>query len=277
MARRATPFGTLLRESRRRRGLSQLALATETGVSTRHLSFLETGRAMPSRDMVLRLAEALDLPLRERNVWLTGAGFASLFGETPLDAPELATLRRVLWGVIDRYDPCPALLIDRAWNVLHTNAAVTRSFGRFAGPAPVWSAQPLNLVDLTLDPGGLRPWLVNWEEVAAYSLGRLRREAALCPEDLALARLVEAAAEQPDLPDPPQPFQPEGPVLPLHLKRDGLELRLFSTVTTVGSPGDVTLEDLRIEAFVPADDASEAALLALAREEEEDAPTGGTT
>ncbi|MEM7409135.1 MAG: helix-turn-helix transcriptional regulator [Myxococcota bacterium] len=256
-------FGALLRDARKARGVSQLTLALDADVSARHLSFLETGRAEPSREMVLRLAEALDLPLRERNLWLTGAGFASIYTETSLDAPEMATLRRVLFGMIDRYDPYPALLIDRGWNVVHANAALGRTFARFVGTDPVWTAQPLNLVHLTLHPGGLRPWLVNWDDVAAYTLLRLSREAALASESDELAALLEAARGYPDLP-PARPTVPEGPVLPLHLKRDDLELRLFSTVTTVGSPGDITLEDLRIEAFVPADDASEAALHALA-------------
>lgn len=256
-------FQAILREARRRRGVSQLDLALESGVSTRHLSFLETGRAAPSRAMVLRLAAALDLPLRERNVWLASAGFASLYTETALDAPELATLRRVLWALIDRYHPYPAMLVDRAWNVRHANAALLSSLGRFAGSAPVWRAQPLNLVHLTLDPEGLRPWLVNWEDVAAYTLARLRRELALHPEDRVVADLLDAARVHPDLPEGSRAFLPDGPVLPLHLKRDALELRLFSAVTTVGSPGDVTLEDLRIETLIPADDASEAALVAL--------------
>jgi transcriptional regulator with XRE-family HTH domain len=265
MASSDTPrpaFGALLRDARKRRGVSQLAFATEAGVSTRHLSFLETGRATPSRDMVLRLADALDLPLRERNVWLQGAGFAAAYSETSLDDPALATLRRVLHAVIDRHDPYPALLIDRAWNVLYANTAIGRVFARFASAAPVWSAQPLNLVHLTLHPDGLRPWFLNWDEVAAYTVVRLAREAALS-DDEGLHALLAAARAHPDVPGHPSATVPDAPVLPLHLKRDDLELRLFTTVTTVGSPGDITLEDLRIEAFVPADDSSDAALRAL--------------
>ena len=154
-------------------------------------------------------------------------------------------------------------MIDRRWNVLHANAALGRTFARFVGPDPVWTAQPLNLVHLTLHPAGLRPWLLNWSEVAAYTLLRLSREVAVAPDSEGLAALLAEARSYPDLP-PARPSVPEGPVLPLHLKRDDLELRLFSTVTTVGSPGDITLEDLRIEAYVPADDASDEALRALA-------------
>ncbi len=259
-------FGGRLRSWRSRRGFSQMSLALESGVSARHLSFLETGRARPSREMVVRLSEAMDLPLRERNVLLAAAGFAALYRETSLDAPEMQTLRRILWTLVERHDPYPAFLLDRCWNVLFANEAVARCFAPFAQDAPVWRAQPLNLLRLTLHPEGLRRHLVNWEDVAREALARARREEAFSEANGDLEALIREFDDDPELsredPNRASPVMPEV-VLPLHLKSDALELRLFSTLTTIGAPGDITLEGLRIEAFVPVDDATDEALRAL--------------
>lgn len=265
--RTPSPFGRLLRQWRARRGMSQLRLATEAGVSTRHLSFVETGRAQPSRDMVLRLAESLDVPLRERNALLASAGFAALYRERSLDAPGMETLGRMLEFLLRQHEPYPAFLIDRCWRVLRANTAARRGFAAFAGPGPVWREQPLNLMRVTLDPGGLRPYLLNFEEVAAAMLSHLERSAAVAASDAELAALREEILALPGLPETVLVSDPEQaalPVLPLHLKRDGAELRLFSAITSVGTPQDITLQELRIESFMPADDVTDAALRALA-------------
>jgi len=155
-------FGRELRRWRGLRGASQLRLATEAGISARHLSFMETGRSRPSRAMVLRLAEALDVPLRERNVLLAAAGFASVYRESALDAPEMEPVVRMLHFLLERHEPFPAYLVDACWRVHRANAAAERMRGHLAGPHPVWRETPLNLLRLTLHPEGLRPYLLNW-------------------------------------------------------------------------------------------------------------------
>lgn len=262
------PFGRLLRQWRALRGMSQLRLASEAGTSTRHLSFVETGRSQPSREMVLRLAEALDVPLRERNALLAAAGFAALYRESGLAAPQMEPVSRALAFLLDRHEPFPAYLVDRCWRVLRGNAAAARSFSRFAGSADVWRESPPNLLRLTLHPEGLRPWIVNWSDVAGALVTRLQREVAFARTDDALAELLDEVLRIPDLPASslvPDLERPAAPVLPLHLKRGDLELRVFSTITTLGTPMDVTVQELRIESFMPADPASEALLRALAK------------
>jgi transcriptional regulator with XRE-family HTH domain len=263
-------FGRLLREWRARRGMSQLRLATEANVSPRHLSFVETGRSQPSREMVLRLAETLDVPLRERNALLTAAGFAAIFRESGLGAPELAPIERMLGFLLAQYEPYPAFLLDHCTRVLRANRAALTMFGPFATDAEVWREQPLNLVRLTLHPEGLRPAIVNFEEVASALLVRLSREAALASEGDDLVALAEELRAMPGLPESvraPDLTRPPPPVLAVHLKGNGVELRFFTMVTTLGTPQDVTLQDLHIESFMPADDATEAAMRAIAAAE----------
>jgi transcriptional regulator with XRE-family HTH domain len=172
------PFARLLRHWRRLRGQSQLTLATEADVSTRHLSFLETGRSTPRREMVLRLAIALDVPLRERNALLAAAGFASVYQESDLDAPEMSMLRRMLDFLLEQHSPFPAVLLDRHWTLRGMNDATFRVLGRFAGSAGPWADQPMNILRITLHPDGLQPWLVNFAEVATELLTGLHRKAA---------------------------------------------------------------------------------------------------
>ncbi len=266
-ARTRPPFGTLLRQLRQRRGCSQLALSTEAGISTRHLSFVETGRSRPSREMVLRLAATLELPLRDCNALLTAAGFAAAWSETDLDQPEMGPLLRMLRFLLRQLDPYPAFLIDRCYRVLDANAAGGRTFGLLGNEAPVWREQPANLLRLTLHPDGLRPHIVNWAQVAGALVGRLHRDVAMAGEDSEVARLRGELLALPDLPDAfqfPDLEEPALPVLPLHIKMGELELRLFSTLTSVGTPQDVTAQELHVEAFMAADAASETLLRALA-------------
>ena len=245
-----SPFGRVLRRWRQARGMSQLALATSASTSTRHLSFLETGRAEPSREMVLRLAHALDVPLRERNALLGAAGFAPLYRESPLDAPGMSALQRMLDFTLSRFEPFPAFLVDRCYRVLRANQGAARALGAFAGDGAPWREQPWNLLHITLHPDGLRPYIVNFAEVAASLLARLERAVvALDDEELAT--------------DPCALPLTLDPVVPLHLKRGELELRLFSMLAQVGGAQDVTAAELHIESLMPADSASEALLRAL--------------
>jgi transcriptional regulator with XRE-family HTH domain len=276
MSGSVSPFGRLLRQWRAVRGVSQLGLAVEAGTSTRHLSFMETGRSRPSREMVLRLAEALDVPLRERNALLGAAGFAAIYRESDLDAPELEPLRRALAFQLERQEPYPAWLVDRCWRVLGSNRAAATSLAPFAGDAPPWNERPLNLARVTLHPDGLRRHLVNFEEVAAFLVGRLQRAVALNASDVELARLLEETLALPGLPEAaraPDPERALPPVLPMHLKLGDVELRLFSMLTTLGTPQDVTLQEIHVESFMPADDASDALLRALASRGEGGAPS----
>lgn len=260
------PFGRLLRHWRRLRGHSQLVLATEAGVSTRHLSFLETGRSTPSREMVLRLALTLDVPLRERNALLAAAGFASIYRQTDLDAPEMSMLRRMLDFLLEQHAPFPAVLIDRCWNLIGANSATGHVLGRFAGAGRPWTQTPMNILRLTLHPEALQPYVVNFDEVATELLTGLHRKAASDGEDPERDALLAELTALPGIPEAgvvPDLSRPPNPVLPLHLKRDDFELRLFTAVTQIASPQDVTLEGLRIESFMPADPESEAAIRRL--------------
>ena len=175
----AHPFGALLRQWRTARKMSQFALALEADISARHLSFLETGRAQPSRDMVLLLATSLDVPLRERNRWLLVAGYAPIYRETNLTAPAMRPAQQALEFVLQQQEPYPALVMDRQWNLLRSNQGAGRVFRLFLDPAHLQAASPPNIMRLTFDPHGLRPCMVNWDEVAGHMLHLLHREAVL--------------------------------------------------------------------------------------------------
>jgi transcriptional regulator with XRE-family HTH domain len=256
-------FGALLRQWRSRQKLSQLELALRADVSARHLSFVETGRAQPSREMVLLLAEVLDVPLRERNRLLRAAGFADQYRETALDDPELAAARRALEFVLDRHEPFPAAVVGPAWDVRMANRAAMRLILHFA---PQGGQRP-NLMRLLFDSRGARPFVVNWEEVASGMIQRVHREALAggpgCPSEALLRELLD----QPDVPaDWRQPdlLRDAAPFFQLVLEKDGLRLALFTTIATFGTPHDVTLQELRLETFFAADEATDAALRRLA-------------
>jgi transcriptional regulator with XRE-family HTH domain len=250
------PLGTLLREWRQRRRLSQLELALEAGVSSRHLSFLETGRSRPSRAMVLQLAEQLEVPLRERNRLLLAAGYAPAYGERALDAPELAPVRQALDLVLAGHEPYPAVVVDRAWNLVAANRAIG-IFTRLVAPALL--EPPANVLRASLHPDGLAPHVVNLSEYRGHLLERLRRQVALTA-DAALAALLEELRGYPAPPDE-HALDPAGEIaLPLRLRADGSELSFFSAIATFGTAVDVTVAELAIEAFFPADEATAAAL-----------------
>ncbi|MCZ6598950.1 MAG: helix-turn-helix transcriptional regulator [Planctomycetota bacterium] len=251
----SSPVGELLREWRALRGQSQLDLALAAEVSSRHVSFLETGRSRPSRKMVLRLAEALELPLRERNALLVAAGFAALYGESSLGDGELAPVRRALEILLQRHEPYPAFVVDRTWNVLLANAAHRWLLSRLLPQLD--PAEPVNVMQLVLDPGLLRPRIRNWSEVAHVLGHRIRRQLRL-PEPNAEARTrLESFLKQPGVHDAMAKVRtsPQSEVvLPLILEVDGEALSWFSTIATIGTPRDVTLEELSIESLFPADE-----------------------
>jgi transcriptional regulator with XRE-family HTH domain len=255
----AKGVGGLLRQWRAARRLSQLALALDADVSSRHLSFVETGRAQPSREMVLRLADALSVPLRERNALLLSAGFAPLFRETDLEAPEMVAARQAVEFILAHQEPYPAIVVDRHWNVLRANGATQRILGRFLAAPP---AGPLNAMRLVFHPGGLRPFVENWEEVAGALMERLHREAAGPPDEETRALRDELLA-CPGVPArwrTPELDRPPAPLLSIVYRKDDLRLAFFTTITTFGTPQDVTLQELRIECFFPADEATRRAL-----------------
>ena len=260
-ARPGDGYGPMLQHWRRRRSLSQLDLSLDAGVSQRHLSFLESGRSSPSREMVLMLAGALDLPLRERNAMLIAAGYAPMFREKGLDGVEAEPVRRALGFMLKQQEPYPGLVIDGHWTLLMANEAAGRMISQFvdleafaadhcAGAAP-------NLLKLTVHPDGLRPWIADWPVLANAIRIRMRREVAVAAPDPALIALVQQVEAM--LPEPQRgaPALPVSPILPLVLQKGDLRLSWFSTIATLGSALDAELEDLRIEQFFPADDATE--------------------
>jgi len=258
MSTPALPVGEQLRAWRQRRRLSQLDLACEAGISTRHLSFVETGRARPGRDMVLHLAERLEVPLRARNGLLLAAGYAPFFSERPLDDPALAAARAAVTQVLKGHEPNPALALDRHWTLLEANAAVAPLL---AGVAPALLQPPVNVLRLSLHPEGLAPRIANLAEWRAHLLERLRRQSETTGDPVLAALLAELSA-YPAPADAPL-VGADSVVVPLRLRTEAGELSLISTTTLFGTPRDVTLSELAIESFFPADAATAAALRSL--------------
>lgn len=262
----ASAFGQQLQDWRSIRGKSQLALALEAGVSPRHVSFIETGRSKPSREMVLTLASVLNLPLREQNVLLVAAGHAPIYHEARLDAVELAPARRALELILEHQEPYPAVVMDRRWDVVITNGAATRLFELLLGQRMSAAQGPANVLRLMLHPDGVRPHVNNWEAVAEALIQRVHHEALRGLLDEVTNRLLEEVLSYPGVPprwrrrDPALPLTP---LVPVAFQKDGLSLRFFSTVTTLGTPQDVTLQELRVECFFPADAETEAQAHAL--------------
>jgi transcriptional regulator with XRE-family HTH domain len=258
-------FGTLLRGWRRLRHLSQESLAHEADISQRHLSCLESGRASPSREMVVHLCHALDVPLRERNVLLTAAGFAPAYAHRPLDGPELEAVSRAVDLMLDGLSPCPALAVDRDWNLVRANGAALATFAAFVDlDAAFARADPTgraNVLRLLFHPEGLRAAVADWDVTGPLLLDRIRREVAADPSwalgRSLLGELVDLAGFDPSV--RPLAAAPD-PVLTMALERDGLRVDLFSMIATFGTAQDVTVQELRIETFFPADDRSRVAL-----------------
>jgi transcriptional regulator with XRE-family HTH domain len=251
--RRTSQIGDLLREWRHRRRLTQLELSTRTQVSAKHLSFLETGRAAPSREMVVHLAEHLDVPLRERNVLLTAAGYAPLYAETDLHAPEMTAINQAIQRLLRSHEPYPAVVVDRWWNMVAGNAGVALLA---EGVDPELLRPPANVLRASLHPEGLAPRIRNLGEWRAHLLTRLRGQVDKTG-DPQLAALLEELEEYPGS-DPAlaSTYRYDGVVVPLRLRSTVGDLNLLSTLATFGTPNDVTVADLSIESFFPADDAT---------------------
>lgn len=258
-------FGQLLRHWRAVHKVSQLALALEADVSARHLSFVETGRSQPSRALVARLGAVLELPLRDRNDLYTAAGFAPRHAETGLQAPELSRIRQALLRILEKQEPYPAIVMDRHWNILMANGATARLIGLML-PRASLEDRP-NALRLLFASDGLQPYVGNWSEVASMLLLRLQREALAAPRESPSRRLFEDLAA---LPVAPADWMRRGaelghaPVLDIEYVRDGEPLAsLFSTLTSIGTPQDITLQELRIESYYPSDDATQMLLESL--------------
>lgn len=267
VATRINRFGVELRERRTVRRYSQLALANAAGVSQRHLSFLETGRAKPSREMVVHLGVVLDLPLRDLNDLLLAGGFAPAYSETELSEPAMDQVRHVLEFILGAHEPYPALVIDRRWDVVMANPAATRLTSILIDPTTAPTSDGINIARLTFHPAGLRRVTANWPEAAGSVLVRLEREVVERPADTELRVLLEEVLLYPDVAElrgPPRIPTGDDLLLPVHYRVDEFEVRLMSTIATIGAPYDVTLEELRLETFYPADKESEATLRSLA-------------
>lgn len=261
--------GSLLRRWREARHLSQLELSLEAEVSARHISFLETGRATPSREMILTLANVLDVPLRERNVLLLAAGYAPVYGETSLDDPRMAQVRAVIEIMLKSNEPRSALAHDRYWNVIMANTGFVRFLTMVLGKEPanlaplrVSTPPHVNLLHLLFDPHGLRRVIVNWEVMAKALLNEAYRRLAWARDDV-LKALIADILSYPGVPARWREPELEGPqalILPMELNLDGKIARMFSTVTTVAAPHDVTVQELHVEVFYPVDKDTETVL-----------------
>ncbi len=259
-----TPFGGAVKQARGLHGMSQLTLALEAGVSARHVSFIESGRSQPSRPMVLRLAEALELPLRESNMLLNAAGYAAHYRERGLEDADLAPARRVLEMMLERHDPYPALVFNRHWDLIMANmgaANLTRLFDLppLDGPA--------NLLRLMLHPDLLKPYIEDWQAVARDVVMRARREAE--PGDALATRLLDEVLAYPGVPEdwPDPAVQPaDAPFLTVTFNAGGWRLSWVTTFTTFGTPQGVTLQELRIKNFYPADEVTQKAAEEMAEE-----------
>lgn len=255
--------GGLLRHWRDLRGRSQFDLSLDTGISQKQISFVESGRSIPSRQTLTALSGALDVPLRDRNMLFLAAGYAPVYSEEDWDSAQMRSVAKALSRVLRQHEPFPALVMDRYWNVLMTNEAAPRFFNRFIDLAA--RQGPRNMLHLIFDPKGMRPFLVNWEDAARGLLERVYRESVGRVLDQKTKDLLAALLAYPDVetewtsPAAPGPM----PVIPLSFASGGGVLNYFSMVTTVGTPQTVAAQELRIECLFPADDATEAEHIAM--------------
>ena len=268
----ADHFGVRLSEWRMRRRESQLDLAIAAEISQRHLSFVETGRTLPSRDMVVRLCDALDIPLRARNELLSSAGYAALYPERSLDILEMASVRDALSRIVGHHEPYPAFVVDREWRVVLSNGSAARLVSACLDQAMLQSLSPdgaLNFMRMMFEPLQMRPRVRNWPSVAPRLLARLRNEARGDPQSPSAALLKELGPQaEADRSSEAPPV--ELPIVPLELDVEGATLRLFNTITTFGTPQDVGLQELRIEMSYPMDTATRTFLTeALKRDQAE--------
>jgi transcriptional regulator with XRE-family HTH domain len=259
---RPTSAGALVREWRAARRLSQLDLALDAGISPRHLSCVETGKAQPSRELIVRLAETLEIPLRERNALLKAAGYAAIYPESELTTPQLAQVRRAIDAILEHQEPYPAFVLDRRWNIVMANQAAVRVNGFLLDGR---HSPHSNMIRHFFDPGDLRAAVANWEEVAGDLIRHLHGEART---DAQARALLDEVLAYPDVPSrwrTPELRAVPAPLLTVVFRHKGRELRFFSTITTFGTPRDVTLDELHIECTFPLDEATAEFCRSLAR------------
>ncbi|WP_295617653.1 helix-turn-helix domain-containing protein [Chamaesiphon sp. GL140_3_metabinner_50] len=261
---RQNSFGMLLKQWRDRRSFSQLDLALTSQVSQRHISFLESGRAKPSQEMVLQLATVLEIPLRQQNLMLSAAGFTPIHTETDLSAPEMSPVRKAIDLMLRQHEPYPAFVVDRYWNLIMTNNGATRLLDAFIDRDKInalfYADGKINLMRALFHPQGLRPFIVNWESFIDHLLQRLHRETLVEREGDKSTVLLTELMSYPDVAKVWQTADRNVQntlLLNIHLQRDDLELKFFTTIATLGTPYDITLQELRIECQFPADAATE--------------------
>jgi transcriptional regulator with XRE-family HTH domain len=243
-------LGGLLRYWRQQRGKSQLDLSLDTGVSQRHISFVESGRSVPSRELLLILAKTMDVPLREQNALLLASGYAPVYLESTWDAPEMAVIGKVIDRMLAQHEPHPAMVMDRYWNVLKTNEASPRFFGSFVDLST--RPQPRNILHLMFDPAGMRPFIEGWEDVASGLLQRVAREAVGHVADKKTSELLSALKKYPGVKDLSLAQKSQGPVLPITFVKGSRRVSYFSMISTIGLPQDITAQEFRIECMFPA-------------------------
>jgi transcriptional regulator with XRE-family HTH domain len=260
----ASGVGRMLRQWRSERRISQLDLALQAEVSTRHLSFIETGRAKPSRQMVLLLSSALEVPLRERNTLLLAAGYAPAYRETSLDDPQMAEVRRALQMILKQHDPFGAVVVNRHWDVVMASDSWRRMMAALgaaqcpSAPLEVVPAPRPNIIRALLAPGPLRQSIRNWDQLARAIVARARRDASRDPAAEDVLRRAVAEAGRPELWDDADLVSPQSLLIPVELEVGGTVLRLLSTISTLGTAQDITLQELHIESFHPADEETDA-------------------
>jgi len=265
----ASEFGTLLRYWRDLRGKSQLDLALDAGISQRHVSFVESGRSVPGRQTLLEMAQALDIPLRDRNALLLAAGYAPLYAEGTWNAREMQSIAGALGRMLRQQEPYPAMVMDRYWNVIQVNDAAPRFFGHFIDMAA--RPSPRNLLHLMFDPAGMRPLIANWESVARSLIQRVYRESVGRVVDEKTQELLTSLLAYPEVKAEwmtPKalgvvPVAPPLPMIPLGFLHDGVVLNYFSMITTVGAPQTVAAQELRVECLFPADEETEGRHVAI--------------
>lgn len=253
-------FGLLLKQWRLHRNFSQLDLSGASGVSQRHISFIESGRAHPSRQMVLKLATVLDVPLRQQNKMLTTAGFAPVYSELDLSAPEVAPIRRALEFMLRQQEPYPALVMDRYWNQVQTNQGAVKLLGWLLAGQSVPKEIGPNLMKLMLHPEGAKTHIANWEEIAPHLIHRVYRESLAEGQDAKSRKLFEELMAYPSIQalwQVPVKDNWQFPILTINFLKDSQQLSFFVTLTTLGTPQDITLQELRLECLFPADESSE--------------------
>ena len=250
----SSQFGILLRHWRQARRYSQMDLALQADISSKHVSFLETGRNQPSREMILRLTQAMDVPLRDRNLILNSAGFAPVYEESGIDSPLVGQAREALTRILEKQEPYPAIVLDAGWNLVQQNRGAS-ALGQFLLPdAPETG---FNALELLFSPQGLQPFIVNWEQLSSLLLMRVLRESAMPGQGRSSRKLLDRLEAMPATPRNWKELaasQPDGPTVDLIIEKNGSQYAFFTTVTTFGTPQDVTLQELRIESYFPSDE-----------------------